>query len=939
MNLPMLMGWMTAADAMELLWRNALLAIPLALTVAAICKWLPCRPATRHALWCMVLLSLMAPPIAPHLDWSSTIARHDETTSNEEVRETSPAESAAVNAATPIATAPVAPAPRLTKLAEQPKRSQTSLTDRWLAYFNSFNPIVSYQTNVSPGVSTPSPMELRTSARALNSPPTIAPTAASASPAALAAIETVATEIPTTTSTSPVEIASAASVLTNPPTFPTACGDAGLLDPPHSGGPPTGPHSETFPNNVSAASPQVFSNSSAPLASASSSMQATVKQWQAQVIAIRDALASLPPLPAGIWLGGSAAVIAVLLVRIVRFKRLIASSQIAPREVQRFVQREARKLRMSGAPAVYFTQKRISPLIWCGGRRLMLLPQALWEELDEIGRCAVVMHELAHLKRRDHWVCWGDLVIGCVYWWHPIAWWVRRRIRDEADFCCDAWVTALLPSGRSAYAKALLATRQFVSDSQQAIRNHRAVPVVGLGACTPKTKQFARRLTMVMTQRSKPSMSILGTALATCLATAGWLAAPILACPPEESQAQQSQLRAELKAKEKARAQAVVVAPGKKRSPEAQRELSTYEAHRAERDQQPRAPHAGDDLRGRIDHLEHRLDRITEQLERMIEGPRSQAPQGQFAPAMRGTVSGVASPAAPGQMRSPRAVGGAALAVPPAPPALPAVPAPPSPQTSVRMRMAEGRAMVAMEDSGEVEIRLYRLPAGKRDDFYKFMARQDVPVLVSQAPEGVNVHATPRQHEFIKGFIDLIHPEGRQGQNGAGQPAPRSGAQGFGGISPTEIDRLNKLAREYEVAAQQAYASGDVKRAKEIAQQLRSKHQSANDHMRGLHQRAGELRRKAVELQRQSEQLESKAQSLNESERFQIMSQAEAIAAEAEALEEQADVEDELAETIQEQIEEAQDHVDEVIEAIADAQADEADAADDAENEDSEESD
>lgn len=662
-------------------------------------------------------------------------------------------------------------------------------------------------------------------------------------------------------------------------------------------------------------------------------MQATLKQWQAQLIAIRDALASLPPLPAGIWLGGSAIVVAVLLVRIVRFKRLIGSSHMAPREVQRFVKREAHKLRMSGAPAVYFTDKRISPLIWCGGRRLMLLPGALWEELDDIGRRAVVMHELAHLKRRDHWICWGDLLIGCVYWWHPIAWWVRRRIRDEADFCCDAWVTALLPSGRSAYARALLATRQFVSDSQQAIRNQRAVPVVGLGACTPKTKQFARRLTMVMTQRSKPSMSILGAALAMCLATAGWLAAPILACPPEESEAQQVQLRAELKAKERARAQTVVVAPMKKRSPEAERELSTYEAHRAERDQQGR-PH-DEDLRGRIDQLENRLDRIAEQLERMIEGPRSQAPQGQQGPAMRGAVAvAPAMPTPPAQMRSPRAMGGVAMAPPPAPPAGPA---------TVRMRLAEMHAAgAAMEDNGEVEIRLYRLPAGKRDDFYKFMARQDVPVLVSQAPEGVNVHATPHQHQFIKAFIDLIHPEGRQG---AGQPAPRAGAQGFGGVSPTEIDRLNNLAREYEAVAQQAYASGDAKRAKEVAQQLHSKRQNMNEHMRTLHQRAGELRRKAVELQHQSEQLESKAEMLNETERFQIMSQAEAIAAQAEALEQQADAEDEQAEAIEEQIELVQEQVEEAIEAIAETQADEADeadeadAADDAENEDSEESD
>jgi hypothetical protein len=528
---------------------------------------------------------------------------------------------------------------------------------------------------------------------------------------------------------------------------------------------------------------------------------------------------------------------------------------------------------------------------------------------------------LAHLKRRDHWICWGDLVIGCLYWWHPIAWWVRWKIRDEADFCCDAWVTALMPTGRSAYARALLTTRQFVSQSSSALRNQAAVPVVGLGACTPKTKKFARRLTMVMTQRSKPSMSFLGAAVAACLAMAGWLAAPILACPPEESEARhKAALKAELKAKEKAKAEAVTVAPMRKRSAEAERELSTYEAHRAERDQQPR-PHA-DDLRGRIDQLEHRLDRISEQLERLIEGPRSMAPQGQGNPAFR---SAIAAPAAPGQVRVQRApIAGMAFAAPPAAPSLPEIAAPLA-EVRGRLLSAEAAAVAALEDGGEVEIRLYRLPAGKRDDFYKFMARQDVPVLVSQAPEGVNVHATPRQHESVKAFIDLIHPEGRQHQ-----PVPAGGgAHGGPRIAPTELDRLNKLAREYEVAAAQA-SQGNARRAHELAQAMKSRQHEMWQHLNMLHQRSDELRRKAFELQRQSDELESKAEALDdEAQRHHILTQAEAIRTQAEAIEAQAEAEAEQADAVEEQVEAALEEMEEAA----------TEAADEAENADSEESD
>ena len=49
----------------EFLWQNALAAVPLVLIVAAICKCVPCRPSTRHFLWLLVLVLLLAPRIAP----------------------------------------------------------------------------------------------------------------------------------------------------------------------------------------------------------------------------------------------------------------------------------------------------------------------------------------------------------------------------------------------------------------------------------------------------------------------------------------------------------------------------------------------------------------------------------------------------------------------------------------------------------------------------------------------------------------------------------------------------------------------------------------------------------------------------------------------------------------------------------------------------------
>ena len=75
----------------------------------------------------------------------------------------------------------------------------------------------------------------------------------------------------------------------------------------------------------------------------------------------------------------------------------------------------------------------------------------------------VIVHELAHLRRRDHWVGWLQLAGECIFWWNPLFWFVRRQIRFQAELSCDAWVMRLLPEARRAYAEALIEVTALIS--------------------------------------------------------------------------------------------------------------------------------------------------------------------------------------------------------------------------------------------------------------------------------------------------------------------------------------------------------------------------------------------------------------------------------------------------------------------------------------------
>ena len=75
---------------------------------------------------------------------------------------------------------------------------------------------------------------------------------------------------------------------------------------------------------------------------------------------------------------------------------------------------------------------------------------------------------------------WLDLAVAGLYWWHPVVWWARRGLREAEEQCCDAWAVWALPRGSVTYARALMATLDFLSTASTAgVAAAAAVAAVG----------------------------------------------------------------------------------------------------------------------------------------------------------------------------------------------------------------------------------------------------------------------------------------------------------------------------------------------------------------------------------------------------------------------------------------------------------------------------
>ncbi len=194
-----------------------------------------------------------------------------------------------------------------------------------------------------------------------------------------------------------------------------------------------------------------------------------------------------------LWAAGAALGI-IYLIRDLRAVRplILASHPLASPSFQHRLAALAAELGLRSSPAVAASPVITTPTVAGLNASVLLLPEDFSSAPGSYD--AVIVHELAHIRRRDLTFMLAARLTRAFWWWHPLAWLISRELVLSAEEACDDWAVALT-GRREDYATTLV-------DWADA-----AMPVPGL-TCAPRGRALVRRVQRILQSTQAPRLHL-----------------------------------------------------------------------------------------------------------------------------------------------------------------------------------------------------------------------------------------------------------------------------------------------------------------------------------------------------------------------------------------------------------------------------------------------
>ncbi len=156
-----------------------------------------------------------------------------------------------------------------------------------------------------------------------------------------------------------------------------------------------------------------------------------------------------------VWAAGVSLLSCRLVGGLLRLRRWRREASPASPQWDERLRSLAERLRVGRDVSLLVSDRLQVPSAWGVVRPVVVLPASLLLHAPVEQVEAILLHELAHVRRHDYLVNLLQSVVETVLFYHPAVWWVSSVVRREREHCCDDVVVQTL-NDPLPYARALL---------------------------------------------------------------------------------------------------------------------------------------------------------------------------------------------------------------------------------------------------------------------------------------------------------------------------------------------------------------------------------------------------------------------------------------------------------------------------------------------------
>lgn len=157
-----------------------------------------------------------------------------------------------------------------------------------------------------------------------------------------------------------------------------------------------------------------------------------------------------------VWLVGLLVLSVLLFQRFLFVKSLLAQSDKANGRLDETLQQCCRQVGIRKNIELRLSKNMLSPAA-CGlFKPVILMPGSLLENLSSEKLRAVLIHELAHIKRGDLWINFIQTILQIIYFYNPLLWFANAVVRGLREKAVDEMVLTKLGDEADSYSSTLI---------------------------------------------------------------------------------------------------------------------------------------------------------------------------------------------------------------------------------------------------------------------------------------------------------------------------------------------------------------------------------------------------------------------------------------------------------------------------------------------------